>query len=376
MKKLWLVVLALLIGIGAFKIVHLLTAGQITTNANDRIPWGLDAVVYMFTAGIGAGVYLISALGVFGIKELKSIEKPALVLSIVLVAIAPINLFLAMGRPERFWRIFFTPNPTSAIVFGAYALTVFVIVAGLTLYFSIRKDLPGRSLSQDQIANDNRKIIILEKIGIPLALVVIGYTGLLLALSRARVLWHTSLMPVIFFVSSIISGVALLIVVSRVLQKQCGFNIAESIFERLGKIILFGIIFELLFLSGEIVAGVYGRSGDHYESWSVLLSGAYSFNFYFFQIIVGAIIPFCLLFTRFSIRKTVLASICALIGVFAMRYNIIVGGQVVQLSGGPLGQYVPNLDEWLVCISLWAVSGLLFTIAIQKLPLKPAIENN
>ena len=41
MKKLWLVILALLIGIGAFKIVHLLTAGQIVTNASDRVPWGL-----------------------------------------------------------------------------------------------------------------------------------------------------------------------------------------------------------------------------------------------------------------------------------------------------------------------------------------------
>ena len=74
MKKLWLAILMLLIVIGAFKIVHLLTAGQITTNASDRIPWGLDAVVYMFTAGLGAGLYLISTLRAFGINIFKSIE--------------------------------------------------------------------------------------------------------------------------------------------------------------------------------------------------------------------------------------------------------------------------------------------------------------
>ena len=376
MKKLWLIVLFILMIIGGFKIVHLLNMGQIVTNASDRIPWGLDAVVYMFTAGIGAGIYLISSLDIFGINKFKSIKKTALVLAILLVATAPINLFLAMGHPERFWRIFFTPNPVSAIVFGAYALTGFIGIALLELYFSIRRDISNKATSLEQESNDDKKVQFLEKIGIPLALVVIGYTGMLLGLSRARVLWQTSLMPVIFFMSSIISGVALLIIVSKILQKQLGFKISEVICEGLGKIMLFGIIFDLLFLSGEVVTGIYGRFGDHYDAWSVLLSGRYAFNFYFFQIMVGAIIPFWLLFTKYSSQKNVLASICALIGVFAMRYNVIIGGQVIQASGGPFGEYVPNLDEWLVCISLWAVVGFLFTLALKILPLHPAMKNN
>ncbi|VAW17532.1 hypothetical protein MNBD_BACTEROID05-311 [hydrothermal vent metagenome] len=374
MKKLWLAILTILIVVGAFKIVHLLTYGQITTNASDQIPWGLDAVVYMFTAGIGAGIYLISALDIFGVNKFEPIKRSALILSILLVAVAPINLFLAMGHPERFWRIFLTPNPVSAIVFGAYALTTFIGVASLEGYFSMRRNFIGKNFSPEEIKQDDRKVKILEKIGIPLSLLVIGYTGILLGLSRARVLWQTSLMPVIFFVSSIISGVALLIIISKILQKQTDFSIPESLCEGLGKILLFGIIFDVLFLSGEVLVGIYGRFGDHYDAWSVLLFGPYSFNFYFFQILVGAIIPFSLLFTKYSPQKNICAAICALIGVFAMRYNVIIGGQVIQSSGGPLGKYAPNLDEWIVGISLWAVSALLFTIALQILPLKPNVE--
>ena len=136
------------------------------------------------------------------------------------------------------------------------------------------------------------------------------------------------------------------------------------------------ILFYLFVLTGESIVWIYGRSGDHFADWSVLLAGSFSVNFYLFQMIIGAMVPIYLLLTKHSSRKIIFAAICTLIGVFAMRYNIIIGGQVVQPSGGPLGQYIPNLDEWIVSIGLWAVSGLLFTIAIQKLPLKPAIENN
>ncbi len=376
MKKIWLAVLSILIVVGFIKMGHLLSVGQITTNANDKIPWGLDAVVYMFTAGLGAAAFIMATLSLFGINTFKPIAKVALILSIVLVGIAPVNLLLGMGHPGKFWMIFLTPNFTSIIVLGAYLLLAFTIVSCLFAYFTLRRDMPGKSLSPAEIAGDDKKIKILGLIGLPIALFVIGYTGVLLGLSRARILWSTSLMPVIFFVSSIISAIALLIIISKILQTKCGFDIKETLFDHLGKLMLAGILFDVLFLSGEILTGIYGRSGDHYEAWSVLLFGQHALNFYLFQIFIGAIIPIYLLLKQKTSQKMVLAAVCALIGVFAMRYNVIIGGQVVQSSGGPLGQYIPNLDEWLVSIGLWAVSGLLLTFAINRLPLKPSMGNN
>lgn len=376
MKKVWVAALTILIAIGIIKMGHLLSVGQIATNANDKIPWGLDAVAYMFTGGAGAGAFLIAVLHLIGINTFKPIAKVALILSIVLVGIAPINLLLAMGHPTKIWMIFFTPNSSSVIMYGAYILLAFTVMSVLFAYFNIRRDMSGKSLSAVEIVGDNKKEKVLGFIGLLLALLVIGYTGILLGLSRARILWSTSLMPVIFFTSSIISALALLIIISKLLQKKCAFDIKESLFDKLGHLMLVGIFFDLLFLTGEILTAIYGRSGDHYESWSVLLSGQYVANFYLFQIMIGSIIPIYLLLTHRSSIKIVCAATCALIGVFAMRYNVIIGGQVVQPSGGPLGQYIPNLDEWLIAVSLWAVSGLLFTLAVQQLPLRSALENN
>ncbi len=53
-------------------------------------------------------------------------------------------------------------------------------------------------------------------IGIPLAVFVHGYTGFILALGKARALWNTALMPFLFLVSAMVSGIALMILISIV----------------------------------------------------------------------------------------------------------------------------------------------------------------
>jgi Ni/Fe-hydrogenase subunit HybB-like protein len=54
-----------------------------------------------------------------------------------------------------------------------------------------------------------------------------------------------------------------------------------------------------------------------------------------------------------------------------MRWNFIIGGQVIPVYGGPNGEYVPSLIENLYVIGTFAYAGLLYTIAVLCLPLSP-----
>ena len=56
-------------------------------------------------------------------------------------------------------------------------------------------------------------------IGIPLAITVHGYTGFILALAKARALWNTALMPILFLVSAMVSGIAMMILVSYIMDR-------------------------------------------------------------------------------------------------------------------------------------------------------------
>ena len=182
MKKAWYACLFIMILVGLKEVVHLLSVGQIATNASDKVPWGLDVPVYIFLTGMSAGSFIVSSLGLFGIKKYQSISRIAAVQAVILLMIAPVVLLLAMGHPERFWMLYLSPNPTSVISWGSYLLLIYPVVCVLYVFF--------------QIKNDDRKARFFGILGVPLAIMVHGYTGVLLGFIRGRVLWNTNMMQV------------------------------------------------------------------------------------------------------------------------------------------------------------------------------------
>ncbi len=371
MKKTWYIILGVLIVAGLIEAIHVIVVGQIATGASDRVPWGLDVPAYIFLTGMSAGSFIISTLGLFGFPHFKPIARVAVVQAVVLLMIAPVVLLIAMGHPGKFWMIYLSPNPTSVISWGAYILLIYLICSGLYGYYMMRRDLVKTPLSPEGIERDDLRAKIFGFLGVPLAIMVGSYSGVLLGFVKGRVLWNTPMMPVLFLTSGIVSGIALLIIVLLALRKFASFQIDKELIHNLSKIMLITLLIDLFFVFCEVITGMYGRSGEHYEAWSVLLSGRYSVLFIVFELIIGALVPIILLATKLKNTKAVIvASACILIGVFAMRYSIIVGGQVIQAYGGPVGEYVPRFGEWQVVIGFWAIGALLYTLAVRYLPLQ------
>lgn len=117
-KVLWYAFLGIVILFGLKEAVHLLSVGQIATNASDKVPWGLDVPVYIFLTGMSAGSFIISSLGLFGVKKYQPISRISAVQAVILLMIAPVVLLFAMGRPERFWMIYLSPNKRHMIFAG------------------------------------------------------------------------------------------------------------------------------------------------------------------------------------------------------------------------------------------------------------------
>lgn len=372
MKKAWYIILFILIVLGLIEALHVLRVGQIATGASDKMPWGLDVPVYIFLTGMSAGSFIISSLALFGLKQFESISRIAVVQAVVLLLIAPVVLLIAMGHPGRFWMIYLYPNPTSVISWGAYLLLLYPICCCLYGYYMMKRDMVKTPLSAIQIQKHDKLARFFGILGVPLAIMVHGYTGVLLGFIRGRPLWHTPLMPVLFLTSAVVSGIALLLIILVVLNKYTSIKTDKEVLYSLSKIMLMTLLLDIFFMGAEVLTGLYGRSGEVYEAWMVLISGRYAFHFIVLELILGAFVPIVLLATGMkNIRNIVLASIAILIGVFAMRYNIIIGGQVIQTYGGPHGEYVPRIGEWLVVLGLWSVGALMYSFAVKYLPLRP-----
>src|SRR5512143_3240989 len=85
-----------------------------------EVHWGLLIVVYPYITGLVAGAFILASLvKVFNVKEVQPTYRLALLTALAFLLIAPLPLLLHLGRPERFYEIMLTPNPTSAMaMFG------------------------------------------------------------------------------------------------------------------------------------------------------------------------------------------------------------------------------------------------------------------
>lgn len=264
-------------------------------------------VTYFFLGGIGAGSYFLSVAANFWKESLKPLGFIAAVVSPLSLALGLVILLADLGRPLGFWRLFTTFAPTSVLFWGVWSLNIFFAVSVAYIWL-LKKG-----------ADDKAKKI--AYLGLPFALIVGSYTAVLLWQAPGRILWHSPLLPVIFLLSGLISGIALVMLIAVIAKMSV-------VSEQLTKIIAYLVAAELGLVMLEI-SYLYIGSVDAVAMANHLVSGNYSFLFWAIQITAGAVVPMIILFrNKISPSLQVVASVLILVGVFTMRYIVVVGGQV------------------------------------------------
>jgi Ni/Fe-hydrogenase subunit HybB-like protein len=209
---------------------------------NEYVYWAIQIVLYPYMTGLVAGAFVLSSLyHVFNVEKLKEIARFALVFSFALLPVAMLPLLLHLQQPLRGTYVLMTPHFTSAIsAFGIVFLT-YACIVGAEIWFVYRKfivesierlegkidrrgvetlllniykviSLGARDLSEEALHADHKAIKFLASLGIPVACFLHGYAGFIFGSVKANALWMTPLMPVIFIMSAIVSGIALCIV--------------------------------------------------------------------------------------------------------------------------------------------------------------------
>jgi Ni/Fe-hydrogenase subunit HybB-like protein len=368
---------------------ELWTLKELFVLPNEYIYWSVQIVMYPFMTGLVAGAFVLSSLyHVFGIKQLKDMARFALVFSLALLPVAMLPLQLHLQQPMRGVEIFMTPHFTSAIAaFGIVFFTYAAIVAS-EVWFVYRKHIvqtalalrnkPDKSgaqkirhivfsaltlgsydISEKALHQDEKAVKILAGVGIPVACFLHGYAGFIFGSVKANALWMTPLMPVIFIMSAIVSGIALCmftyIVVMEIrkflaARKRTSIGVYQtkeeikgieiSVIRMTAKYLLFFLIFAI---SLELLDLIF-RGYTAVKSWDVLRNVIYGRDFtdiFILQYGVGNLLPLILfLIPGLTIRRTVLGVLLVLFGVFMMRWNVVIGGQSFSLTFAGYMEYV------------------------------------
>ena len=380
-------------------VVHgeLWTVKELFVLPNEYIYWSIQIVMYPFMTGLVAGAFVLSSLyHVFGIKQLKNMARFSLVFSFALLPVAMMPLMLHLQQPQRGIEVLMTPHFTSAIAaFGIVFSTYGAIVAS-ELWFvyrkhfvdtalSLRKKIDGSLLdkmkhlffsaltlgawdvSEAALHKDEKAVQILAGIGIPVACFLHGYAGFIFGSVKANALWMTPLMPVIFIMSAVVSGIALCMLTYMVIMEIKKFRAgpqemgpdhlaAREVIRGLelneiritARYLLFFLIFAI---SLELLDLIF-RGYTAVKTWDILRSVIYGKDFadiFILQYGVGNLLPFILfLLPRLTIRRAAVGVILVLFGVFMMRWNVVIGGQSYSLTfAGYMHYHLPIIPhDW------------------------------
>ncbi|WP_456433374.1 NrfD/PsrC family molybdoenzyme membrane anchor subunit [Thermosulfuriphilus sp.] len=367
------------------------TTKELFVYPNEFIYWSIQIVMYPYMTGLVAGAFVLSSLyHVFGQKDLKDLAKFSLIFSLALLPVVPMPLLMHLQQPTRALHPLLTPHFTSAISAFGFVFTTYSLIVLSEIWFAYRtffihqlevlKGRPGLGnqvkafiyrlltlgsydISPQALSQDKKAVKILAAVGIPVACFLHGYAGFIFGSVKANALWMSPLMPVIFIMSAVVSGIALCMLTYIVIMEWRQYRsrrpggAGDLKAQEIGGIEMDVIKKASRYLLGFLVAAIslelldlIFRGYTALKSWEILRSVMYGkdfVNIFILQYGFGNLVPLILLLMpRLTIRRVALALILILFGVFMMRWNVVIGGQSFSLSfAGYMHYHLPIIPH-------------------------------
>lgn len=339
--------------------------GLSSTGLSSTVPWGVWVAFYIFFVGNSAGAFLLSTLiYVFRMKHLEEVGRQALLVAILSMGLAGVFILLDLGRGERFWHVLKFWNTTSVLAWEVRFYVLYVALLVAELYLSIRQEE----------GSYEKWLQILGAIGIPLAIFgVHGGTGALFAVIKARPYWNTALLPVVFVVSALVSGIALLILLYVLGAKERGCSPNLELIKSLSRLMAGFLLTDIGLQLFEMLVAVYSLKPEELSVLGLMVRGNLAWVFWMVQILAGTLVPLFLIFyppLGNSLQALVVAAGLVLAGILGVRFNIVLPSLLVPVMEGlPQGIYLPTWVEWVSSAGLMAAGILAYQVAVQRLPI-------
>lgn len=353
-----------------------------------ELQWSILIVLYPFITGLVAGAFILASLErVFNVEAVKPTYRLALLTALSFMLVAPLPLQLHLGHPERSFEMFTTPHRSSAMaMFGFVYLWYLMVVLVLEIWLDYRKDivrmaqsskgftrqlyrllaLGSLNLSAKSLRLDERVGYVITVIGIPSAFMLHGYVGFIFGSVKANPWWSTPLMPVVFLFSAMVSGIALVMLMYMALMKFRKQTIDMRCLDTIARYLFYTFVIDFTLEMLDLIHRMY-EADESFQSLDFMVHSRLWVSHVLLQIVAGTVVPLVLLASTQLVRLAefrrrqiyACAGILTLIGIFAMRWNVVIGGQLFSKSF--LGYTTYKLD-------FVTREGLLPAIILMILP--------
>ncbi|PMC74376.1 MULTISPECIES: NrfD/PsrC family molybdoenzyme membrane anchor subunit [unclassified Brachybacterium] len=369
-KLIWYVSLLVVIAATIVPTLLRLWHGLSRTDLTSQMPWGAWIALYIFFVGLSAGAFLLSSLVyVFGMHRFERIGRAALTSAIVCMGVALVFVGFDLGRWDRalstLWHFEWTSPLSWEVRF--YTIYIALLIAELTIALLVHR---RKAKSPEK---SHRWLKILGIIGLPLAIFgVHGGTGTIFAVVEARGMWFGGLFPVIFVLSAMVSGTALLTLVYYLQSKAVGRPVDTGLMAGLATVLSAVLAIDLGLTFYEFIVPLLANQHHDMNIISVQATGPFWWTFWIMQLGLGMIVPFILTITRLKHNPKIVAIASALVvlGIIAVRFNIVVPPLLPPIIDGyPWSDYLPTLSELAVCVCFVACGILAYSLFAEFQPI-------
>jgi Ni/Fe-hydrogenase subunit HybB-like protein len=356
----WKVVFVFIMGAGLYatylRFFHGLGA---STALSDNFPWGMwIGVDILCGVGLAAGGFTMAAtVHIFKVKRFEPVVRPAILTAFLGYLLVCVALMYDLGRPWYIWHAVIMWNPHSVMFEVAWCVMLYTGVLAMEFSPIVLERLGWR------------KALRVVRMVMPV-FVVFGVllstlhqsslgTVYLIVPTKLHPLWYTPMLPILFFLSALAIGSAMVLFESYLSSRAFGHELPADVRVDLARLMMVLLIpFAAIRLLDLYRRGVLGMA----------LEPTFEAMMFQIEFTLGVILPIILVSVK-KIRQNKLgqfaAAMCAILGFVMHRLNVsITGMDATQKTG-----YFPSWSEVAVTMMIVAVGFAAFALAVRFLPL-------
>jgi molybdopterin-containing oxidoreductase family membrane subunit len=394
-KKFYITVsiLAALVLWGIYAYVTQYRTGLAVTGLSRQIFWGVYITNFVFFIGIShAGTFISAVLRILKAEWRRPISRASELTTVFILMFGVGSVLIDLGRPDRMLYAIRYAHFRSPLLWDVCSITTYLTVSSICLYLglipdiALLRDLGGKRAwfyrvlalgwtgTEGQHHRLDKAINFMSILVIPVMITVHTVVSFVFAMT-IQPMWHSAIFGPYFVVGAIFSGVASVIVVMAVLRRVYHLEnyIKQIHFNNIGVFLLAMTLLWFYFTSAEYITVFYGNEPVHMEIFWSKLAGKFA-PLFWLHFILCFVIPLPILALRKTrtIRGTVIASICIVLGMWLERFVIIVPTLTKQRMSVEQAFYMPTWVEWSIlagCISLFMLLYALFTKVFPIVPI-------
>ena len=364
--KLVLLFFALIALVGAAVGLHGMFVGyHHVYGVTRQVSWGLLISAYIFCVVTSTGLCIISSIGhVFGGEAFMPIAKRAVFMSIMFMLGGFSIIFFDVENPFRMaiWNVF-SPNFVSNMWWMGTLYGAYLVFMTIEYYFLLEQN---HSLSR-----------LMGFFGLVVGVAAHSNLGAVFGMLHGRPFWYGPYLPIYFIFSAAMSGGCAILFFTTLAWKinpEIMNQRMERAIKAVTQVTIFLIAVIIFFTIWKIITGMVSE-GKHLVIMS-FLTGDYAVNFWFFEVFLGMVLPLFLLIRSrgHNFNMIMWATGLMMIGIFFMRYDIVIPGQIESVyhslgvvEEAELLTYKPSFHEIMISLMGLSLVALAYLIGEKML---------